>query len=95
MKNSGRGTCFQVTRCELLMIIFVMEQSGVLIYKTVSDRLVTREQPREMDIMGRTAFTGSKFIYLSFFYSKKLFLLIFSILSSLQRKSKGIIYKSF
>ena len=39
---------------------------GVLIYKTVSDRLVTRQQPREMDFMGRTALTGSKFIYLSF-----------------------------
>ena len=41
--------------------------SGVLIYKTVSDRLVTREQPREMGFMGRIAFTGSKFVYLWFF----------------------------
>ncbi len=44
-----------------------MRHSGVLIYKTVSDRLVTREQPREMGFMGRTAFNGSKFVYLPFF----------------------------
>ena len=53
--------------------------SGVLIYKTVSDRLITREQPREMGFIGRTAFSGSKFIYLSSFKAKKLLPLFSSI----------------
>ena len=57
----------------------VPPRSGVLIYKTVSDRLVIRDQPRGMGFMGKTAFTGSKFIYLSFFQSQKLFPLISSI----------------
>ena len=47
--------------------------SGVLKYKTVSDRLVTREKPRRIGFMGRTAFAGSKFIYLSFFRAKNYF----------------------
>ena len=56
-----------VLRSLLMVIDPLCKQSGVLIYKTVTDRLVTREQPREMGFMGRTAFTGSKFVYLSFF----------------------------
>ena len=40
-----------------------ISHSGVLIYKTASDCPDTRDQPREMDFMGRTAFTGSKFFY--------------------------------
>ena len=32
-------------------------QSGVLIYYTISDRLITIEQPRELVFMGRTAST--------------------------------------
>ena len=58
---------------------FATAHSGVLIYKTVSDRLVTREYPREMGFIGRTAFSGSKFIYLSFFKAKKLLPLFSSI----------------
>ena len=54
---------------------------GVLIYKTVSDRLVTREQSRKMGFMGRTAFIESKFVFvflepktisINFFYFFKL-----------------------
>ena len=35
-------------------------QSGVLINSTISNRLVKKEQPKEMNFMSRTAFTGSK-----------------------------------
>ena len=46
--------------------------SGVLIYKIVSNRLFTREQPRKMGFMGRNAFTKSKFVsYSSKFLAQK------------------------
>ena len=57
-----------------------MDHSGVLIYKTVSDRLVTREQPREMGFMGfywvkirlSFVFLEPKTISINFFYFLKL-----------------------
>ena len=35
--------------------------SGVLTYRTISDRLFTTKQPRELDFMGKTVFTGFYF----------------------------------
>ena len=57
-----------------------MDHSGVLIYKTVSYRLVTREQPREMGFMGfywvkirlSFVFLEPKTISINFFYFLKL-----------------------
>ena len=42
-------------------------QSGVLIYKSFSDRLVTVVQPGDTNFMGRTAFTRSNFDHLPLF----------------------------
>ena len=50
--------------------------SGVLIYKTVSNHLVTRGQPRYRKFMGQTTFIKSIFNYLSFFLSQKLLYVI-------------------
>ena len=41
--------------------------SGVLIYKSVTDRLVTRGQPGETNFMGRTTFICSNFVHLPLF----------------------------
>ena len=39
---------------------------GVLIYKSVSDLIVTIVQPRDMNFMGKTNLTGSNFFFYSF-----------------------------
>ena len=80
--NGGREACWQSTGERLISYPIytqiyknklTMVESGVLIYKTVSDCLVTREQPGEMGFLGRTAFTGSKFVF-RFFRAKNCFL---------------------
>ena len=50
-----------------------MRGSGVLIYKSFSDRLVTVVQPGDTNFMGRTAFTRSNFDHLPLFYPQKHF----------------------
>ena len=54
--------------------------SGVLIYKSFSDRLVTVVQPGDTNFMGRTAFTRSNFDHLPLFYPQKHFHFFPSIL---------------
>ena len=53
--------------CEIFRSIAEVHLS-VLIYWTVSDRLVSKLQPRELNFMGLTAFTGSKFFPFGFFF---------------------------
>ena len=43
---------------------------GVLIYKSVSDLLVTMEQPRDKNFMGRTTFIWSNFFIIRFAHIK-------------------------
>ena len=45
----------------------LISESGVLMYKSVSDRLVTRGQPGETNFVGRTTFPCSNFDHLPLF----------------------------
>ena len=57
------GMCYRIGR----FCCIRMYRSGVLIYKTVSDCLETREQPKKRKFMGQTTFFKSKFNYLPLF----------------------------
>ena len=50
-----------------------MSHSGVLIYKSVSDFIVTIGQPGDDDFMGRTPFAMSKFVSVRFAHAKTIF----------------------
>ena len=63
-----------VLRSLLMVIDPLCKQSGVLIYKTVSNSLVTRVQPREKKFMEQTTIIRSKFYYLLFFSGPKTFM---------------------
>ena len=57
-----------IFRCMELSEFCLMRPSqwGVLIYKRVSDLIVTIVQPRDMNFKGRTTFTGSNFFIVHF-----------------------------
>ena len=52
---------------QLVVVATVVARSGVLIYKSFSDCLVTVVQPGDTNFMGRMAFTLSNFDHLPLF----------------------------